>query len=186
MRASSIVLVALAGSALLCVGCGQMTSPTRPTSASIGASDASAPGPVSTVAPHQVPFKGTLQGTDTDSDPTPTSVVVTTDGTGTATELGQFSFRERVTVSFATLTAAGTSHWQAANGDSLDTALTGSGQPTGTPDELRITETHTITGGTGRFAGAQGRFTVDRLASETTFATSGSFAGTITVPGARD
>lgn len=184
MRASSIVIVALTGSALLFAGCGHTTAPTSPTSASIGASATSAPAGVSTVAPHQVPFKGTLHGTDTDSDPTATSIVVTTDGTGTATQLGQFSFTERVTVTFATSTAAGTTHWQAANGDSLDTTLTASGQPTGTPGEIRITETHTITGGTGRFAEAQGRFTVDRVASGITFATSGSFEGTMTSPGA--
>jgi hypothetical protein len=89
-----------------------------------------------------------------------------------------------VTVSFTTLTSVGTSHWVAANGDSFDTTIAGSGQPTGTPGEFRIADIHTITGGTGRFAGAHGRFTVDRVASGITFATSGSFEGTITSPGA--
>jgi hypothetical protein len=127
-----------------------------------------------------------MQGTDTDSDPTPTSIVVTTDGTGTATHLGRFSFTQRVTVDFAAGTSAGTAHWVAANGDSFDTPIAGSGQPTETPGEIRITETHTITGGTGRLAGAQGRFTVERVASAITFATSGSFEGTITSSGAAD
>jgi hypothetical protein len=173
MRASSTVIVALIGSAFLLVGCSQTTSPTSPTSvSSIGASFASSPLAVSAVAQHQVPFKGTMQGTDTDSDPTPTSIVVTTDGTGTATHLGRFSFTQRVTVSFATFTSAGTSRWVAANGDTLDTMIAGSGQPTG------------ITGGTGRFAGADGRFTVERVASGITFTTSGSFEGTITSAGA--
>jgi hypothetical protein len=187
MRASSAVIVVLTGSAFLLVGCGQTTSPTSPTSGqSVGASFTSSHAAVSAAAPGDVPFKGTMQGTDTASDPTPTSIVVTTDGAGTATHLGHFSFTQRVTVSFATSTSAGTSHWVAANGDSLDTTIVGSGQPTGIPGEISITETHTITGGTGRFAGAHGRFTVERLASGITFATSGSFEGTITSPGATD
>lgn len=72
------------------------------------------------------------------------------------------------------------------NGDRFETTIVGSGQPTETPGEIRITETHTITEGTGRFAGAQGRFTVERVASAITFATSGSFEGTITSPRAAD
>ena len=76
------------------------------------------------------------------------------------------------------------SHWVAANGDRIDTTIAGSGQPTGTPGEFRITDIHTVIGGTGRFAGAHGQFTVERLASGITFATSGSFEGTITSPGA--
>jgi len=187
MRASSTVIVVLIGAAFLFVGCSQTTSPTSPTSvASIGASSMSSPLAVSAVARHEVPFKGTMQGTDTDSDPTPTSIVVTTDGMGTATHLGQFSFTKLVTVGFATLTSAGTSHWVAANGDSFDTTIAGSGQPTGTPGEFRITDIHTITGGTGRFAGGHGLFTVERVASGITFATSGTFEGTITSPGAAD
>jgi hypothetical protein len=187
MRASSTVIVVLIGAVFLLVGCSQTTPPISPTSGQyVGASFTSSPAAVSAAAQHDVSFKGTMQGTDTDSDPTPTSIVVTTDGTGTATHLGQFSFTQRVTVSFTTSTSAGASHWVAANRDSLDTTIAGSGQPTGTPGEIRITEIHTITGGTGRFAGAHGLFTVKRVASAITFATSGSFEGTITSPSAFD
>ena len=182
MRAWSTVIVVLFGAGFL-GGCSQTTSPTSPTSVqSFGASVTSSPTAVSTAAQHDVPFKGTMEGTDTDSDPTPTSIVVTTDGTGTATDLGRFSFTQRVTVDFRTSTSGGTSHWVAANGDNLDTTIAGSGQPTGTPGEIRITETHSITGGTGRFAGVHGSFIVERVASGITFATSGSFEGTITSP----
>ena len=72
----------------------------------------------------------------------------------------------------------------AANGDSIDMTVAGSGEPTDTPGIIRITDIQTINGGTGRFAGAQGSFTVERLASAVTFLTSGSFHGTITSPGA--
>jgi hypothetical protein len=58
-----------------------------------------------------------------------------------------------------------------------------------TPITMKITETHTIIGGTGRFTGAQGSFPVDRMhafASESdgTHLTFGSFLGTMTSPGA--
>ena len=158
-------------------GCSRTTSPTSPTSvpASIGASSTASPIAVSHAAQNQVPFKGTFQGSDTVAPPT-----ITTRATGTGTHLGQFSFAHVIT--FPALT--GSSHWVAANGDSIDTTIAGSGEPTDTPGIIRITDIQTISGGTGRFAGAQGSFTVERLASVVTFLTSGSFHGTITSPGA--
>ena len=132
----------------------------------------------------QVPFKGVLQGHDTDTCFSFPILCVTTNGTGTGTLLGKFSFTEEVTVDVTTITATGTAHFIAANGDTIDATVTGSGAPTNDPDVISITEIYTITGGTGRFAGAQGIFTGERLANAVTFFTSGSFNGTITSPGA--
>jgi hypothetical protein len=130
-----------------------------------------------------VPFKGSLEGKDTDTGSTATSVTVATEGTGNATHLGKFSFTQEVTVNTTNGTDTGSAHFTAANGDHIDTTITGSGHPTG-PGEFSITDVHTITGGTGRFAGSEGTFTVERVASGVTFLTSGSFDGTITSPGA--
>ena len=179
----SLIVVVLNGAAFLFIGCSGTASPTSPTAvASMGASVTSSPLAGSAGADHQVPFKGTMQGVDKDSNPTDHSIDVTTVGTGNATHLGQFSFTQLVTVSF-TGTDVGASRWVAANGDSLDTTITGSGHPTDTPGEFSITETHTITGGTGRFSGARGSFTVVRVASGITFTTSGSYDGTISSVG---
>ena len=132
-------------------------------------------------AQQSVPSKGAIVGVDADiPSTTPGSLVVATGGTGTATHLGNFYFIQVITLDLAHGTATGSSHWIAATGDSLYTTHTGSGHPTGKPGEISITDKHTITGGTGRFAGAQGSFTVERLASAVTFETSGSFEGTIT------
>jgi hypothetical protein len=181
---SSLAAVAVVLGTVFVVGCAQMSSPTSPTSArSITASVLSSVA-ITDRAEAFVPFEGTLQGTDTDSDPTPSTIVVTTDGSGIGTLLGRFSFTQRVTLNFATRTTAGVAHWVAANGDSIDTTVAGSGHPTGTPGEIDITDIHIITGGTGRFAGTDGSFTVQRLASAITFTTSGSYHGTITSPGA--
>jgi hypothetical protein len=147
---------------------------------------------VPAAAQNLVPFKGALQGNDKDGAFNPPILQVVTTGTGTGTHLGEFSFTQESAVNVVTGTATGSTHWIAANGDTIDTTFTASGGPTDAPPVcpglgetfLRITEIHTITGGTGRFAGAQGNFRVERQASPETFKTCGSFQGTITPPGA--
>lgn len=141
---------------------------------------------VPAAAQKQVPFKGAMQGHDTDIGSTDTTVTVLTVGTGIGTLVGNFSFTQTVTVDVTTGHDTGSAQWFAANGHSLSTSITGSGEPMAAPDGIVfiITEIFTITGGTGRFAGAQGSFTMERVASPVTFFTSGSFHGTITSPGA--
>jgi len=142
---------------------------------------------VPAAAQKQVPFKGSLQGQETDTPqggPPPTTLAVEGSTTGTATHVGQFSFTYQLTVILAKGTATGSAHLIAANGDSIDTTITGSIDLMTTPGFASITEINTITDGTGRFAGAQGSFTVDRLLNLATGFTSGSFHGTITSPGA--
>ena len=135
---------------------------------------------VPAAAQNQVPFKGVMQGQDTHTG----TVGLTTSATGTGTLLGQFSFTQEVTINLANLTDTGSARLTAANGDSIDTTVVGSAEPSDIPDLLKVTEIHTITGGTGRFAGAQGSFTVDRMHNVVTLVTWGSFHGTITSPGA--
>ncbi len=138
---------------------------------------------VPAAAQKQVPFNGAMQGHDTDIGFTNTTVTVLTVGTGIGTLVGQFSFTQTITVDITNGHDTGSAQWFAANGDSISTTITGSGQVI-EPGLFRIEDVHTITGGTGRFAGAQGSFTVKRLASGVTFLTSGSYEGTITPPGA--
>jgi hypothetical protein len=138
-------------------------------------------------AQKQVPFKGTVQAHETDTPQggtPPTTVSASGSGTGIGTHLGEFSLTYELTIILANGTATGSAHLIAANGDSIDTTITGSSEPTDTPGVLSITEIDTITGGTGRFAGAQGTFTVERLVNQETGFTSGSFHGAITSPGA--
>jgi len=135
-------------------------------------------------AQQQVPFKGTFQGSD--RVPCPPTASICTTATGTGTHLGDFSFKQEVTVA-ANLTDKGSAHWIAANGDSIDTTVVGSAVPG--PVFFTVTEIHTITGGTGRFSGAQGSFIVHRehvraLSDDGTHVTFGWFEGTITSPGA--
>jgi hypothetical protein len=135
----------------------------------------------------QVPFEGSIQEHEIDTPqggPPPTTLNVDGSATGIASHVGQFSFTYLLTVNLANGTATGTAHLIAANGDSIYSTVAGSSEPTATPGVASITEINTITGGTGRFAGAQGSFTVERLINQITGFTSGSFHGTITSPGA--
>ena len=136
----------------------------------------------------QVPFKGAFQGYDTVVPPTVTQSI-----TGMGTLVGQFSATTLLTVGPSGGT--GTAQWIAANGDSIDTTVVGSPEPVpmapcqvvgAQPDDsyAKVTEIHTITGGTGRFASVQGSFTLTLYHDARTHGTCGSYSGTITPPGA--
>jgi len=109
-------------------------------------------------------FRGTFQGQDAHDTlaPDATSVVIRTTATGVGTRLGRFSLDREVTGNFLNFTAAGSAQWVAANGDLIYTTVFGQAELSDLPGGfLKVTETHAITGGTGRFAEAQGSFTVE-------------------------
>ena len=135
-------------------------------------------------AAEQVPFKGSLEGVVTHIPVDPQTDYVVVDATGTATHLGQFAVTVPHFVNNTTRTATGLYQFTAANGDTLTAQFTGQASPTATPGVIYIVETATITGGTGRFAGATGSFVVERLFDRIAGTTVGSFGGTISPPGA--
>jgi hypothetical protein len=137
-------------------------------------------------AGEQVPFKGSFEGDVTVTPLSPEFDSVLVDATGNATELGLFTLAIPHVVDHATRTAIGSYEFTAANGDTLTADFTGTATPTATPGVLYIEETATITGGTGRFAGAAGSFTTERLFDRIAGTTVGSFKGTISSPGGRD
>jgi hypothetical protein len=129
-------------------------------------------------AEKEVPFKGSVEAVESYDIQFPTLFVDTT-GTGMATHLGLFTVTWEFTVNLLNGAGIGSAHFIAANGDSVFTESLGQGDPTlEDPDITRVVETHTITGGTGRFAGATGDFTLERLVNMAGI-TAGSFSGTI-------
>jgi hypothetical protein len=131
---------------------------------------------VPVAAQQRVPFNGSFHGKDEDKpSPIPNTIVVKTIGSGIGTHLGQFSVEQEVTVNALNGTDTGSAHLVAANGDRIDVVIAGSGQPTSPPGVFSVTEVWTVTGGTGRFAGAQGSAVVQRLADANMSSTSGSF-----------
>ena len=141
-------------------------------------------------------FRGTFQGQDAHDTLAPgaTSVEISTTAAGVGTRLGRFSLHREVTGNLLNFSAAGSAHWVAANReDSIDTTVLGQAELSDLPPGfLKVTEIHTITGGTGRFAGAQGSFTVELFhklevsgveGGVETHDAFGSFHGTITFRG---
>lgn len=119
-----------------------------------------------------LPFHGTLETSHSQPDPATNTLRV--EGTGTATHLGRFTLVTLVTVTGSehmTLTAA--------NGNVL--FATGTGQLVPSEDGLTLDtmEDMTITGGTGRFAGATGSFILRQFDVAPTHSSSASFKGTI-------
>ena len=138
-------------------------------------------GPVS--AGTDLPFKGALAGNATVTPLGGPMVAVVIDATGTATHIGRFTLQAPHVVNQATLTAVGTYTLTAANGDVLTADLAGTARMVEPPNVVAITETATVTGGTGRFAGATGSIQVERVFNRATGVTTGTFEGWISLRG---
>ena len=137
-----------------------------------------------------LPFKGTLEGRHISRTPLdPPFVFDRFEAEGQATHLGQFQLVIEATVNFGArpVTGGGTYMFTAANGDRLVADHTGFSALV-EPGVVLITE-HAVVDpnrSTGRFAGAEGTFTVERLADAATGVgglTVGTVEGTISVPG---
>jgi hypothetical protein len=105
-------------------------------------------------------------------------------GSGNLSHLGRFTYVANATVSPAN-TSTGVFLLVFNNGDVIHGSFTGLGGPTG-PNEAHIVENLTVNGGTGRFEGATGTLTFDRIVDVSTlpaFASdSGILTGTISKP----
>jgi hypothetical protein len=129
-----------------------------------------------------VPFKGCLAGSYTVTVNPPIGTFEG-GGEGRATQLGQFTFEFPHTVNFAVTPPAGigTYTFTAANGDMVEADFTGFSTPLA-PGYVLVEEEAVITGGTGRFAGASGEFSIVRLVDQVNGETIGCFEGTISRP----
>ena len=140
------------------------------------------------VAGQPLPFKGSLEGLHVSRTPLdPPLVFDVFELTGQATQLGQFELVIEAVVDFGTrpVTGVGTLTFTAANGDKLVADDNGFSALV-EPGLVLITEHATIDPdrSTGRFAGATGSFTVERLFDRAAGKTIGTFEGTISSPGA--
>ena len=129
----------------------------------------------------RLPFRGTMQSTETGVTVFPT-MSVTASGIGNATQLGQFTISYQVEVNLLDLSGIESARFIGTNGDSINTKGVGQAAENRTPGMLNLVEIYTITGGTGRFAGASGTITLNRLVSLTTGAAASSFEGYILIP----
>jgi hypothetical protein len=129
----------------------------------------------------QIVLTGSIQGSEIDVPEggfPPTGLDVTGTVTGVAPHLGRFTLLYNLMVVLPEGTATGSGQLIAANGDIIAFTIAGTSVAL-EPGVGSITEVDTITGGTGRFAGATGTFTVMRLLDMETGITSGSMQGVV-------
>ena len=125
----------------------------------------------------ETPFKGKVNAVETGTVVGPTRFLVR-DGGGTATHLGKYTEHITMQINLPTRHSMGAATFTAANGDTLTATVEGQATPA-SPGVLSIVEVYTITGGTGRFAGATGTFTLESIANQATGVSSGTFSGAI-------
>ena len=135
-----------------------------------------------------VPLRARLEGSLTSTPVAPPSTIfdIRTSATGNASHLGRFTMERLGRIDRSTATLVGTASFtlKAANGDTVYGTFTITGSPTPTPGVINAVDTYTITGGTGRFAGATGAFVVQRLTNKITLTDTGTLTGSISSPGA--
>jgi hypothetical protein len=164
---TAVVALPLAG----CAGAERDGVPTAPSAASGGL----------TAILENAPFKGHDSGTfeALQAGCAAGLAPLRTYTTGTATLIGAYSFETHECFDTNALTFTGSFTITAANGDTVVGTLVGHG--TGFLDEVTVAYvfTATITGGTGRFAGATGTLSVTGQGNLATHEESRTFSGTI-------
>jgi hypothetical protein len=108
-------------------------------------------------------------------------VRVTGEGKGEATLVGAFTLTETDVIDLEARTGTGTFNVTAANGDQLFATTVGRETEFVPPNISHVTLAATVVGGTGRFAGATGAFTVQFVQAldeaNNSASTVGSFEG---------
>jgi hypothetical protein len=130
---------------------------------------------------NRFPFNGTAQSTETSVTVFPTMSATAT-GSGSATQLGAFTIHYQVEISLLDLSSMESFEFTGTYGDSLRAEAVGQATQNRTPGMLNVLDIYKITGGTGRFDGARGTFTLNRLVSLTTGAASNTFEGYLLLP----
>jgi hypothetical protein len=129
--------------------------------------------------PRQFHLKGSLEASETHDVVFPINHINLT-GTGQATHVGRYTYLMQAELHIPTFTATQSATLTAADGSTL--ILEGTGQAIVDDQFAWVTETLTITGGTGRFTGATGNVTIERVVDRSTRLSSGTINGTIVLP----
>lgn len=147
--------------------------------------------PIASANASAVPFQATLaEAIAPNPLCAPNTRCTAITGIGQATHLGKSTEIANV-ASYITITLPGgcnpesrTTTLTAANGDTLTLAATGTNCPTSVPTMKTAFDNYTVTGGTGRFAGASGSGTISATIDLATRTAVVTVSGTLSAPGA--
>lgn len=131
--------------------------------------------------PTRLYFKGTMQSNEIYSTAFHT-LFVTATGSGEATELGRFTASYQMEANLMEMSVIESISFTGAHGDSLQANAVGQAIEDRTPGMFKVVEIYTVTSGTGRFSGASGTLTLNRLLSFTAGVASSTFEGYILIP----
>ena len=129
----------------------------------------------------RLPFKGTIQSTETYSNLNP-NMLATATGSGEAGYIGRFAVSYKIEWDFQDLSTTGTAYFVTPNGDSLQAKVMGQAAEDRTPGLYNVVEICSITGGTGQFENARGTLTLRRQVNLSTGIASSTIEGTLLVP----
>ena len=124
-----------------------------------------------------LPFSGAFSAETEATFPEPGVLAIHFDGDGLATHLGRFEMTGVDAGRFPEPVASGNWVFTAANGDQLFASTESRGEP-GPAGTDRVTVSATISGGTGRFAGAGGSFSALLTGTHDESTAKGSISGT--------
>ena len=137
---------------------------------------------VTNASAKDIHIKGPMEATE-DHVVTPPNMVTQLQGVGHARAIGRYALTIEATIYLPTRTGlGGTFEIDTGCGQTFYGTEIGGGVPTQFPNQVSITETLTITGGTGRFEGATGTLMIHRLIDQATLVSSGTIEGTLTLP----
>lgn len=132
-----------------------------------------------------VPFRGHWEGSTVSATPVgPNVVFVVSSGVGRAAHLGYFEMTSPHLTYLDTFVVEGTQIFTAANGDVVTATISGQFMPNA-DGNLEAVLAGTITGGTGRFAGATGSYDFHIVARPAAFGfdSTATFSGSISSVG---
>jgi len=112
-----------------------------------------------------VPFRATLDADEVATFDSPVHFTVEGEGVGHATHLGRFTATLHRDGNLVDGTLTASYEFTAANGDKL--FVESVGQADLSVPDVHVLETGTITGGTGRFEGATGTISIERVVTFT-------------------
>ena len=147
----------------------------------LGRTALAAPAAEATTKYTRLQFKGTAQSPEV-YDASYPIMSRSASGSGIATELGQFTLTYHGQIDFTDLSTVESAEFLGVNGNSIKAVGVGQATESATEGIYDLLQIYKITGGTGRFSGAKGTITMNRIVNFASGLTSSTFEGYVLIP----